>query len=122
MQGKLLLVAGLAVGYVLGARRGREGFEKLKRQASQTWRSPNVQRTVSSARQFAEDKIPVVGDAISDAVKKVNDAATATAGGAADGAAGTTGTTGEGTTGTTGTTGGGTTGTTPSTPSPSGNV
>ncbi|MCU1439312.1 MAG: hypothetical protein JWP85_309 [Rhodoglobus sp.] len=94
MQGKLLLVAGLAVGYVLGARRGREGYDKLKRQASETWRSPNVQRTVSSARKFAEDNIPVVGDAISDAVKKVNDAATETTGsstsassGASDGSA-----------------------------------
>jgi hypothetical protein len=118
MQGKLLLVAGLAVGYVLGARRGREGYDKLKRQASETWRSPNVQRTVSSAQQFAKDKIPVVGDAISDAVKKVNDAATESAG--------TTGTTGTGTTGTgttaTGTTGTGTTGTTTPSSTPSGNV
>jgi hypothetical protein len=75
MYGKVLLVAGLAVGYVLGSRRGREGYEKLKRQASETWRNPNVQRTVSQAQKFAQEKIPVVGDAISGAVDKVNDAA-----------------------------------------------
>jgi hypothetical protein len=122
MYGKLLLVVGLGVGYVLGARRGREGYDKLKRQASETWRSPNVQRTVSSAQKFAKDNIPVVGDAISDAVKKVNNAATETTGTSASSAAGSSGSTSDTSDSGPSTSGPSTSGPSRSTPSTSGNV
>ena len=58
MYGKVLFVVGGLVGYVIGTKQGREGYEKLKRQATDLWENPKVQRTVSDAQKFAEDKIP----------------------------------------------------------------
>jgi hypothetical protein len=82
MQGKILFVAGVAVGYVFGTRRGRQGYEKLKRQAGDVWSSPRVQKTVSDAQKLAKDNIPVVGEKISDAVDSLKKAAPATSAGA----------------------------------------
>lgn len=86
MKGKLLLATGVAVGYVLGSRSGRESYEGLKRQAKDIWGSPTVQRQVSHAEQAVKDTVreqaPVVQHAVQDnvsaAAKKV--AAKATAG------------------------------------------
>jgi len=61
MHGKIMFIVGAAVGYVVGTRQGREGFEKLKKQVTDLWENPKVQRTVSDAQKFAEDKIPLVG-------------------------------------------------------------
>jgi hypothetical protein len=71
MRGKLLLVVGLAVGYVLGARAGREKYEELKKTASNLWHDPRVQRQVKQAEDFAKDKAPDVVEFLSDGAKKV---------------------------------------------------
>jgi hypothetical protein len=68
MQGKLMLVAGLAVGYVVGTRRGRDGYDQLTSRAKSLWGNPRVQKTVGDAQQVVKSKVPVVGRAISDAV------------------------------------------------------
>ncbi len=44
MKGKILFAAGLAVGYVLGTRAGRERYEQMKRAANGFWNDPRVQR------------------------------------------------------------------------------
>jgi hypothetical protein len=61
MYGKIMFVVGAAVGYVVGTRQGREGYEKLKKQVTDLWENPKVQRTVADAQKFAEEKIPLVG-------------------------------------------------------------
>jgi len=71
MRGKLMLVTGLAVGYVLGSRAGRERYEQIARAASNFWHSKGVQRQVHNVEEFAKDKAPDVVDFISDNVKKV---------------------------------------------------
>jgi hypothetical protein len=71
MRGKALLVVGLAVGYVLGARAGRERYEQIKTGAQKLWGDPRVQRQVRQAENFAKDKAPEVVDFVSDSVKKV---------------------------------------------------
>jgi hypothetical protein len=71
MRGKLLLVVGLAVGYVLGARAGRERYEDIKRAADKFWNSPKVQRQVHNAEDFAKDKAPDVVGFLADGAKKV---------------------------------------------------
>ena len=71
MKGKILLVTGLAVGYVLGARAGREQYEKIKASASNFWNSPRVQRQVNQAEDFVKDKAPDVADFLADGAKKV---------------------------------------------------
>jgi hypothetical protein len=71
MRGKLLLVIGLATGYVLGTRAGRERYEDIKRTAGKLWHDPRVQQQVKQAEDFAKDKAPEVVDFISDGAKKV---------------------------------------------------
>jgi hypothetical protein len=43
MRGKIVFVAGVGVGYVLGARAGRERFDWMVAQARKAWESPTVQ-------------------------------------------------------------------------------
>ena len=43
MRGKILFVTGAAVGFVLGARAGRERYEQIKAAAVKVWESPTVQ-------------------------------------------------------------------------------
>ena len=70
MRGKLMLVTGLAVGYVLGSRAGRERYEQIKRGADKFLNSRAVQRQVHNAEDFARDKAPDVVDFVSGNVKK----------------------------------------------------
>lgn len=100
MKKRLILLAGLGVGYVLGSRTGRQSYEKLKAQAQDLWTDPRVQDTVEKANQSIRDKSPAVADAVQTAADKVNSAAGA--GGAGAGAAGgkSAGTSGSKSTGT----------------------
>jgi hypothetical protein len=71
MRGKILLVVGLAAGYVLGARAGRERYEDIKRAAGKLWNDPRVQHQVRNAGDFAKDKAPDVVEFLADGAKKV---------------------------------------------------
>ena len=71
MKGKILLLTGLAVGYVLGTRAGRERYEEIKSAANKLWNDPRVQKPVHQAQDFAKDKAPEVAEFVSDNVKKV---------------------------------------------------
>ena len=70
MRGKLMLVAGLAVGYVLGSRAGRERYDQIARAADSFWHSRPVQRQMHQAGDLARDKAPDVVDFVSDNVKR----------------------------------------------------
>lgn len=76
MQGKIMFVLGAAAGYVVGTRRGRQGYEQLKRQASDAWQNPRVQstvqKTVDNVEQFAKDKVPAVAPAVSKISEKIS--------------------------------------------------
>jgi len=71
MKGKILLVVGLAVGYVLGTRAGREKYEEIKKSANKLWNDPRVQRQVGQAEDFVKDKAPEVAEFLADGAKKV---------------------------------------------------
>jgi hypothetical protein len=71
MKGKILFVAGLGIGYVLGTRAGREKYEQLKSGAMRLWNDPRVQRQVDAAETFVKDKAPDVAEFVSDSAKKV---------------------------------------------------
>lgn len=89
MKKRLILLAGLGVGYVLGSRTGRQSYEKLKAQAQDLWTDPRVQDTVEKANQSIRDRSPAVADAVQSAADKVNSAAgTSPTGAAGAGAAG----------------------------------
>ena len=76
LKKKLLFVLGAAVGYVVGTRTGRQGYEKLKSQVGEVWQKPAVQDGIVRAEVFAEEKIPVVGGTVSAAVKTAADSVT----------------------------------------------
>jgi hypothetical protein len=48
---KLTFVVGLAIGYVLGARAGRERYEQMKEAAQRLGENPAVRNTMDSASQ-----------------------------------------------------------------------
>jgi hypothetical protein len=87
VQGKIIFVLGVATGYVVGTRVGRQGYESLKKQAAEAkkqaadvWHDPRVQKTVANAGEFARDKIPVVGDFVGDLTTKASAQVDAAAG------------------------------------------
>lgn len=70
MRGKLLFVAGAAVGYVFGTRAGRQRYEQLRAGASKVWESPGVQKQVHALEDFVAEKIGEIPEATFTAVKK----------------------------------------------------
>jgi hypothetical protein len=77
MKGKILLVVGLGVGYVLGSRAGRERYDEIVAKAQQFWNDPRVKSQVNNAQDFVKDKVPDVAEFISKNVRKPAAAATA---------------------------------------------
>ena len=76
MKGKILLLTGLAVGYVLGTRAGRERYEEITKAANKLWNDPRVQKPVHQAQDFAKDKGPEVAEFVADNVKNLVDKVT----------------------------------------------
>jgi oxygen-dependent protoporphyrinogen oxidase len=71
MRGKILFVAGAAVGYVLGARAGRKRYEQIKSAATKVWESPGVQKQVDSMEDFVAAKVGDVPGALYEGAKKL---------------------------------------------------
>jgi hypothetical protein len=67
MKGKLTLLVGGAVGYVLGTRAGRERYEQIKTQAEGLWNNPKVQEKATAAQDLVKEKAPLVKDKAADA-------------------------------------------------------
>lgn len=76
MRGKILLVVGIGVGYVLGAKAGRERYNQIARSASKLWNNPNVQKQVVKAEDFVKDHAPDVAELVGETAKKAVNAAT----------------------------------------------
>ncbi|MFJ7203197.1 YtxH domain-containing protein [Streptomyces sp. NPDC098789] len=72
MRYKVTFVAGLALGYVLGTRAGRERYEQLKKSARELAQNPAVRNAAETAgqsgRQFAGKAFAAVSDKVGDAV------------------------------------------------------
>ncbi|AOW91081.1 hypothetical protein BC342_10045 [Streptomyces olivaceus] len=70
MRYRLTFVVGLAVGYVLGTKAGRERYEQLRMSAQQVAQNPAVRNTAESAaqqgRHFADKAYHVVSDKVGD--------------------------------------------------------
>ncbi|MDH6627578.1 hypothetical protein M2271_005405 [Streptomyces sp. LBL] len=72
MRYRLTFVVGLALGYVLGTKAGRERYEQLKNSARQVAHNPAVRNTAETAaqqgRQFAGKAYHAVSDKVGDRV------------------------------------------------------
>ncbi|MFI9610694.1 YtxH domain-containing protein [Streptomyces sp. NPDC052023] len=70
MRYRLTFVVGLAVGYVLGTRAGRERYEQLKKTARQFAQNPAVRNTAETAamqgRHFAGKAYHTVSEKVGD--------------------------------------------------------
>ena len=64
MRGKILLVTGLAIGYVLGTRAGRQRYEDIKSAVGSFWNSPRVQKNVHQAEDYVKEKAPEVAKSV----------------------------------------------------------
>jgi hypothetical protein len=60
---KTYLLVGIAVGYVLGSRAGRERYEQIKSGASRVAQSPTVQAAAGRAQEAVGHQAAVVADA-----------------------------------------------------------
>ncbi|MFE0426904.1 YtxH domain-containing protein [Streptomyces sp. NPDC058953] len=70
MRYKLTFAVGLGVGYVLGARAGRERYEQLRKSVREMSQNPAVRNAAESAAQngqrLAGKALHVVGDKVGD--------------------------------------------------------
>lgn len=78
MKGKVGLVIGLSVGYVLGTRAGRERYEQIKTQWLKVWNTAPVQRQVVKAETFAKSAALAVPGVLWEGAKRVGKAVAAT--------------------------------------------
>ena len=76
MKGKAGLVVGLAVGYVLGSRAGRERYEQIKEQWLKVYNLAPVQEQVNKAKDFAKSTAMALPSTLWDSAVKVTQAAT----------------------------------------------
>jgi hypothetical protein len=53
MRGKLMFITGLAAGFVLGSRAGREKYEEIRTSAKKVWEHPSVQEAAGVAQAQA---------------------------------------------------------------------
>ena len=72
-MGKLSFLAGLAAGYILGAKAGQKRYEQIRSQADKVWSSDPVQARVGTVKetvvQAVRDQAPVVAAKVGDAAK-----------------------------------------------------
>src|SRR6185312_15311406 len=74
MRGKVGLVIGLAAGYVLGTRAGRERYEQIKAQAEKVWNLDPVQEQVGKVKDLAKTSVMALPNALWDGAVKVTKA------------------------------------------------
>ena len=75
MRGKVGLVIGLAAGYVLGTRAGRERYEQIKHQALKVWNLDPVQQQVAKAKDYAKSAAMALPTTVWDSAVKMTKAA-----------------------------------------------
>jgi len=71
MRGKLLFIAGLSVGYVLGARAGRKRYDQIRSAAAKVWESPGIQKQVHQVEDFMAEALGDLPGAMIDGTKRV---------------------------------------------------
>ena len=91
--GKLGMAVGAAVGYVLGARAGRERYEQMQASARQLLDKPQVKRVVDSAPGDLGARLEQVANKAADKVHEAGDKVAATGSGTTGATTGATTTT-----------------------------
>lgn len=76
MRGKIGIVVGLAAGYVLGSRAGRERYDQITSKFLKVWNTDPVQKQVSKAKDLGKTAALALPSAVWDGAVKVTKAAT----------------------------------------------
>ena len=76
MRGKIGIVVGLAAGYVLGTRAGRERYEQIKSGFLKVWNTAPVQKQVGRVAEAGKTAALALPSALWDGAVKVTKAAT----------------------------------------------
>ena len=92
-MGKLGMVVGAAVGYVLGAKAGRERYDQITASARQLLDKPQVKRVVDSAPGDLGARLEQVANKAADKVHEAGDKVAATGSGTTGATTGATTTT-----------------------------
>ena len=79
MRYRGLFIIGFAVGYVVGARAGRERYEQMKKAATQVAQSPPVQKATQVAGEKATQLTKVAKDQAASRVPKLTETAKSSA-------------------------------------------
>lgn len=79
MRGKLMLVAGFAVGYVIGARAGRPAYDAVVQRARGVVQDERVQRATARAKGAVQDAAPTLAGAAEQTASVVAQAASSAA-------------------------------------------
>ncbi|EAR25157.1 protoporphyrinogen oxidase [marine actinobacterium PHSC20C1] len=70
MNARLLILGfGIAVGYVVGARAGRERYDQMKGKATEVWESPRVTHARTTVEDYARTQAPILRDKAEAVVK-----------------------------------------------------
>lgn len=64
-----MLALGLAAGYVLGTRAGRERYEWMKAKATGVWEDPRVVKARQDIEAYAKEQAPIIRDRAEAAAK-----------------------------------------------------
>lgn len=72
-MGKVALILGLAAGYVLGTRDGRERYQQLKTQADRVVQDPRFRQKATQVQELAKKKTPLFQDRTGRAVHEASD-------------------------------------------------
>jgi uncharacterized protein (UPF0333 family) len=67
---KLPLLAAVAVGYVLGAKAGRQRYEQIRTGAKKVAENPRVQAATSRAQEAAKDAVTSAASTAADKVRR----------------------------------------------------
>lgn len=66
MVKKVILLAGVGLGYLLGSRAGRQSYESIKAQAQKLWNDPKIQEKVTEGTGWAKEKAPMLQEKVSE--------------------------------------------------------
>jgi hypothetical protein len=77
---RLPLIVAAGIGYVFGAKAGRERYEQLRSQFDKFKNDPRVQEKAQQATDLAKEKAPVVKDKLTEAAGAATDKVKSTSG------------------------------------------
>lgn len=80
MRYRFVFITGLGIGFVLGARAGRERYEQIRKLARKAWESPSVQQAAGAFQAQAADFAKTTKDKVTGRVPAFADAARSRAG------------------------------------------